>query len=201
MSKKPSIFQPDHVGRPTPNKPGPALTRTHADGRAIEHAKHVARGMERQYSGGIDPRIGGREKYQSNLVVHGGMVRQTKNGPAFGGDHASAMDSLTGLAVVPGSVKSAPGWGNAGARSGHPLAKPPGGKNLSPVQPSPGMRSRVGETFNDAAPGQNAKRKPDSEMLRSLGKQILAEATCSSDDAMARPDWGIGTLPPVVRSK
>jgi len=211
MGTKKSVFQPDHVGRPTPNKPGPALTRTHGDGRAVEHAAHVADGMERQYSGGIDPRVGTTPKHQSDLQIHGGMVRQTKSGPAFGGDHASAMDSLSGQVVVPGRVKSAPGWGNDTARSGHPLAKPPGSKNLSAVQPVPGQRSRL---TDDPGPGQigkdargnpvsvnHVKGKPDADMLYALGRAVLAEAECAPDDAAALSHLGIGTLPPITRSK
>lgn len=181
MSKKPSIFQPDHLGRPTPNRPGPALARHHADSRAIEHAAHVADGMKRQYSGGIDPRVGGREKHQGDLQIHGGMVRRTKTGPlAFGGDHASAIDSLSGEATVPGRVKSAPGWGNDAAQSGHPLAKVPGGKVLTPVTPTPGMRSRSNDRVGGSKPGENHMRgKPDVDAMRSLGAAVLAEALCN----------------------
>jgi hypothetical protein len=76
----------------------------------------------------------------------GGMVKVTRSGfRASGGDHASALDSLSGNVVVPGLIKTAPGYGNSGMQSGHPLAKAPAGKNLKQVAVSPGMRSRTQE--------------------------------------------------------
>jgi hypothetical protein len=83
----------------------------------------------------------GAPKCVQPVMVHDGMKRQTAAGQtALGGDHASAVDSLTGNVVVPGNGKCAPGWGNSGVQSGHPLAKIPGSKNLKPVPPSFGMK-------------------------------------------------------------
>ena len=88
----------------------------------------------------------GAPKRMHSIAVHDGMTKQTKGGiVATGGDHASALDSLSGLAVVPGAITTAPGYGNSGVQSGHPLAKPPGAKNLRPVATSFGQRSRVNE--------------------------------------------------------
>lgn len=200
MGTKRSIFQPGHDGRPTPNKPGPSLNTSHNPGRAIEHDVHVARGMERRYSGaGIDPRVGGVAKHQSDLQIHGGMVKQTRNGPAFGGDHASALDSLSGEVVVPGTPTNAPGWGNEGARSGHPLVKPPQSKDLHTPLPVIGHRSRTGSadgstgdlpgpglvaggrSFNhDRAQGAAVKNHADRI---ALGQRVLSEALdCAEPD-------------------
>ena len=158
---KPNVFQPDHLGRPTPDKPGPALTRSHSPGRAKEHAAHVVYGAERQFSGGIDPRVGGKPKHDGDLKIHGGMIRQTESGPAFGGDHASAMDSLTGLKTVPGK----PGEG----APAHPLTAAAGAKNYASAKPVIGHRSRT-------APHESK-----------LGEALLAEAFDASgtDDCMA----------------
>jgi hypothetical protein len=97
------------------------------------------------------------------------MTKQTSAGQtALGGDHASAVDSLTGNVVVPGTRNVAQaGWGNGGIQNGHPLAKVPGSKNLKPVPPSFGMKG-------DPA-------------MHQLGEAMIAEAFANSagDDCMA----------------
>lgn len=85
-----------------------------------------------------------------NIRPHDGMTTQSKGGEALGGDHKSALDSLSGQAVVPGQVKSTPGFGNAGLRQdGNPLAKPPQLKRLAEVKPAFGMRSRTSPANTD----------------------------------------------------
>ena len=60
----------------------------------------------------------GAPKRMHSIAVHDGMTKQTKGGiVATGGDHASALDSLSGLAVVPGAITTAPGYGNSGVQS------------------------------------------------------------------------------------
>ena len=85
----------------------------------------------------------GAPKRVHDINVHPGMVTRSKSGDALGGDHKSALDAVSGNVVVPGAVTTAPGYGNAGVQSGHPFAKPPASKNLKPVAPSFGQRSRT----------------------------------------------------------
>ncbi len=69
-------------------------------------------------------------------AIHSGMRSQTRSGAvAFGGDHNSALDALSGLAVVPDKS------GRVAAE--HPLSAPPVAKNYKPPEFSPGMRSRT----------------------------------------------------------
>jgi hypothetical protein len=104
----------------------------------------------------------GAPKNIHSVKVHGGMVRVTKSGAlALGGNHASALDAVSGATVVPGAVKSTPGYGNSGVQSGHPFAKAPGEKRLTPVAPSFGMKHRgTGKVPN----------------LEELGRAVLAQA-------------------------
>jgi hypothetical protein len=170
---KATIFQPDHLGRRTPDSnPGKSLARSH-NMAAETAARH-----------GDRPNIArdaGRAKHVHDVKIHGGMVKVTKGGAlAFGGDHATAMDSLTGLAVVPdksGAVATA-----------HPLTTPPKAKNLSAPMPHPSMRSRVNDPLHGGAPGEaHAKGRPDADALRELGDLVIAEgfANSASDDRMA----------------
>jgi len=104
-------------------------------------------------------RTGGPKKVHS-IAVHTGMHKRTKNGDyALGGNHASAMDALTGATVVPGAIKSTPGYGNAGVRSGGPIIANPhdGAKRLTPIRAAFGMKH--------------------PQNLEELGRAVLAEAT------------------------
>ncbi len=116
----------------------------------------------------------GAPKRVHDIKVHGGMVKHTADGSyrAFGGDHASAINSLSGVTVPAARNTSTPGYGNAGVQSGHPFAKAPGSKNLKPVPPSFGMRSR------SAAPNTD---------MHALGAAILdaAFSVGSPDDKAA----------------
>jgi hypothetical protein len=146
-----SKFQPDHNGLPTPdNSGGKSLSRSH--GAAAEQpARH-----------GDKPNIArdaGKAKHTYDVQVHGGMSKQTKSGPmAFGGDHASAIDSLSGRETVPGK----PGT----AATAHPLTAPPTAKNLAPVKPSWNNRSRTG----------GIARSLDDDTLYDLGCAVRDEA-------------------------
>lgn len=143
------IFQPGHDGKQTPDgRVGTFSHSSHGLGDAQGHAhSDIARN--------------GSAKHVHDIKVHGGMVRQTSSGVlALGGNHASAIDSLSGQAVVPGAIKSTPGFGNAGVTSGSPLAKPPGAKVLKQVAPSWGDTGRADR-------GSHAQ---------DLGAAILAEA-------------------------
>jgi hypothetical protein len=136
---------------------------------------HVSHGQGDHATGHAGKNIAtdGAAKHLHPVMVHGGMETRTKGGAvALGGSHKSALDSLSGAATVPGAVTTAPGFGNAGVQSGHPFAKAPGSKNLRPVAPAFGMRSR----------GPN----PDSAM-HAIGEAMIAEAFANSggDDRLA----------------
>lgn len=83
-----------------------------------------------------------------------------------------------------------------------PLAGPPRDKVLSPVQASPGMRSRVNDALSSEAPGVAHDRAMlnKDQLLKNaadLSARVLAEAGNNSapDDRRA---LGIGTLPGAV---
>jgi hypothetical protein len=133
---------------------------------------HTSHGLGPAHEGHAEPgniaRDGAPKKVHS-VAIHGGMSKQTKSGyVAFGGDHASAIDSLSGN-TVPAANMAAPGWGNAGVQSGHPFAKAPASKVARPTPPSFGQRSRTA---------------PHSA---ELGAAILQEAfkNSASDDCVA----------------
>ena len=100
------------------------------------------------------------------------LTKSKTGGDALSGHHASAINSLSGLAVVPGVVTSTPGFGNAGVQSGHPFTKAALSKRTTVAAPAYGQRSRSGN--------------PDNAM-HALGEAMLAEAfaASSSDDCVA----------------
>jgi hypothetical protein len=103
----------------------------------------------------------GAPKRVHSIAVHDGMSKRTKTGAvALGGNHASAIDALSGATVVPGAVTAQAGYGNSGIQSGHPFAKPPGSKRLTPVRAAFGMKDEGGNVPN----------------LEELGRAVLAEA-------------------------
>jgi len=168
MGKKPSIFQPDHLGRRTPDKPGPWMNHSHNDAAVRGHLDRIdAPNIARTTAVG---------KHTYPTKIHGAMVRQTEGGPAFGGDHASAMDSLSGRRVVldkSGAVATA-----------HPLTKiPPGKPSVGrAVGVNPGTRSRAdddlgggGSPVKDAAGRQGHARARHAEAVE-IGRKVLAEA-------------------------
>lgn len=137
------------------------LVVSHINDRSDEHARHVANHARGGKYPHIDPQAGGEPKHAQQIVpVHGGMQTKSRSGAdALSGHHASAIDALSGATVVPAAVKSEPGWGNASARSGNPFAKPPGAKNLKPVEIHPSHRNT-----------------PHDADMQELGRSILAQA-------------------------
>lgn len=138
---------------------------------------HKSHGEGDHLKGHAVPGVLGRDgapKRATSVKIHGGMVRHTADGSyrAFGGDHASAINSLSGVTVPAARNTSTPGFGNSGVQNGHPFAKAPGSKNLKPVPPSFGMRSR------SAAPNTD---------MHALGAAILdaAFSVGSPDDKAA----------------
>lgn len=94
-------------------------------------------------------------------VAHGMQTATNSGGTAYGGDHKSALDSVSGNVVVPErGNRTAPGWGDASVRSGHPFAKPPASKNLRPVA---------------VHPSQSRGANHDAQ-LQELGRAILDQA-------------------------
>jgi hypothetical protein len=138
-------------------------TISHSDSR-----EHI--GEHNSVHKGNIARDGGKPKGGNVEIAHGMTKRSASGAVALGGNHASAIDALSGQVTVPGTIKSTPGFGNSGVTpGGHPFAKPPAGKNLKPVPASFGMRSR------SATP------------LADIGKAIMDEAFANSqpDDRRA----------------
>jgi hypothetical protein len=110
----------------------------------------------------------GPPKRAYEIAVHPGMKTQTKSGAtALGGDHASAIDSLTGNAVVPGQVRSAPGWGNGSVRTGRPFITTPAGHDES-AKP---------KVLKEVAPSWGNKGDPmRGSVDNDLGLRVLQEA-------------------------
>ncbi len=170
MGTKQTPFQPDHAGR---------HTVPDSTGRAIANQSHGNMARSGNAQPGNIARHSTRGKHVYDVQVHGGMRSTTRSGgEAFGGAHKSALDALSGDAVVPGAIKSAPGYGNSGVQSGHPLAKAPGGKNFANNPPAfvPGQRSRVGETY-DAGVGVHhyVAQALGHNHLHRLGSKIIEE--------------------------
>jgi len=145
-------------------KPAAVIGRTHAPTADSDHVTYGKPTL------GRDPRRG---KKISDLPIHGGMRTATKQGTvAFGGDHASALDSLSGKSVVPGKDGS--------AATAHPLTAPPVAKNYAPVKPVPGQRSRVNDTHAPAAPGMNHALNVGRGVDHNIGRLIMDEAVSNS---------------------
>lgn len=182
MGTKPSIFQPGYDGKHA----APDST-----GRAVSHRSHNDAAHSGYDAPGNIARDSRVPKHTHDIQIHGGMVKQTKSeAAALGGNHASAIDALSGLTVVPGTPRTAPGWGDAGIQSGHPLANAPASKQTKSAPFVSGQRSRVGETYN-GDPGQHHNaamaRGQDQNLHRQLGRAILNEAlrAGSQDDCLA----------------
>ena len=165
MSKKSSPFGPGRDGRP---KAVPAAPGMHGPARGADAFKghHVPGNLARD----------GAPKNHHDVPVHGGMnAKSRRTGEHFdgvGGDGLSRFD----------------------ANPANPLGGAPRGKTLTPVQPVPGMRSRVNDSLAGGKPGENhAKGKPNVARLRALGSAVMAEAHAASapDDRMA---YDIGSL-------
>jgi len=83
-----------------------------------------------------------------------------------------------------------------------PLAGPPCGKRLTPVRPSPGMRSRVNDVLASDTPGAAHKaamlnRDAFTKGMTDLSKAVLDQAG-DAGDFQDRRALGIGTLPGAV---
>lgn len=149
-----SQFQPDRMGRHPRVKINTGMTPSHSSSR--EHINEHSN--THGYDGGKKP----LPKHGSGITpVHGQMHRMVNGQPVTGGgSHASALDSLSGAIVPAGRNTATPGWGNESARSGNPMAHPPGSKNLKPVRIHPSM----------------SKGTDHDQMLADLGAAVLRSA-------------------------
>jgi hypothetical protein len=144
-----STMGPGHDGAPKPGhyakgEPG-LLTHPHSTPNSAGATDHT----NVKVTLGKQP-LPKRVFSESGPPIHGGMAVQTKSGTAYGGDHRSAVDALTGLSVVrdkSGKVAAA-----------HPLSTPPVAKNLRPVEHSFGQRSRTLDAATPEGVGVAAKR-------------------------------------------
>lgn len=118
-----------------------------------------------------------KRAFTDQIPVHTSAERMTSSGVAFGADHSSALDALTG-AFVP-----AKGDLNANPHA-LPLTKiAPGKPGMGPVAIKPGMRSRT--TFDPVLgggePGESharAQRHKDAfaSAHAELGRRVVEEA-------------------------
>jgi hypothetical protein len=138
---------------------------------------HFSHGFGDAIVGHHKPNIAqdGAPKHVAPVMVHPSMSKVSKSGAmALGGDHASALDSLSGLVVVPGKV--------GGEAVAHPLIKAPVDKPHlgKPVAPVPGQRSRTTEDCETYA----TKQQHGADMLAGAtysGSTPLLPRTVSED--------------------
>ena len=106
------------------------------------------------------------------------MNTQAKTGgAAFGGDHKSAIDALSGLVVVPDK--------SGAAATAHPLTAPPVAKNYKPVQAVPGQRSRTTDACGPGSVQGGVSANHEAGKGRyadhvALGRAIIGEALASA---------------------
>lgn len=102
------------------------------------------------------------------VPIHSGMATKSETGiPVYGGDHRSAVDSLTGTVVVPGKD---------GSIADHVLTKVPDAKNFGPVPTTLGHRAA---SNRQRARSHNPLLPKSDADDHALGKTILDEATKS----------------------
>ena len=159
----------DHQGRPTPDIAG---------GKVLARSRNDERGhIERKDEPNI-ARTTHTAKHVYDLKVHGGMSSQTRGGElAYGGDHASALDSQSGrMTDMTVPYKD----GTVGA---HPLTAAPIAKQFigKPVAIHPSMRSRNDDALasEDAGVAHNrhmAKREAIQAAHDALGHAVISDA-------------------------
>jgi hypothetical protein len=123
---------------------------------------HLSHGMGDAVKGHHGSNIAqdGTPKRLHAVAVHDGMKTKSQSGQdALSGHHASALDAMSGATVPAGKV-TAPGWGNASARTGNPMAHAPASKNVKPVRVHPSQ----------------TKGADHDQQLADLGRAILAQA-------------------------
>lgn len=113
----------------------------------MKRISHISHGMGEHVTGhgGNCIATNGAPKKITAIAVHDGM-RKTGNfhdGAALGGDHSSALDSLSGATVPARGSMATPGWGNGSLRSGGPIVanRLDGQKRLTKVQAAFGARN------------------------------------------------------------
>jgi hypothetical protein len=167
-----SIMGPGYDGAPKPGHYSDTpvlLSHPHsvANAAGLTDQTHVKADLGRA------PKI--KRAFTDQIPIHGGMEGQSSQGATFGGDHKSALDALTGLAVVPDKS------GKVAAE--HPLSKPPVAKGYKVPEFSPGMRSRTtfDPPFGGGEPGEHHNRaQRHKDVFRAdhldLGRRVIDEA-------------------------
>jgi hypothetical protein len=168
VRKGESTIGVDHKGQRTPDHPGPALARSHSqDGERGHITRQDAPNIARSTSVG---------KQAHDVKIAYGMLSQTRTGPlAYGGDHASALDSLSGKMVVP--------YKDGSVAAEHPLTAAPIAKAHigRPVAIHPSMRSRNDDALasENAGVAHNrhaAKREAIQAAHDALGHAVISDA-------------------------
>ncbi len=123
------------------------------------HVSHGHGPARDGHDGGNIARTSGPKKVHA-VEVHSAMRTKSQSGAdALSGHHASAIDAMSGATVPAGKI-TAPGWGNASARTGNPMAHAPASKNVKPVKVHPSQ----------------TKGAAHDDQLAELGRAILAQA-------------------------
>lgn len=177
FKKGESVHGPSHTGAPKDGffaKPGEPGMLVHPN-----HPAHLAVGQTEQQHVRADLGKAPKPKRAFTLggapPIHAGMLVQTKSGgQAYGADHSSAVDALSGLRVPADSS-------GRGATVAHPLTKIAPPKNLKPVQPVPGMRSRSNDSLSSGDPGAahnraHADRAALHAARQDLGRRVIEAA-------------------------
>lgn len=168
FEKGQSVHGPHHDGGP---KPG-----FHSDKPVLlshpEHMPNVAGQTDHQNPrlafGGKAPKP--KRAFTDQLPLHSNAERQTSGGgAAFGADHSSALDAMSG-AFVPAKDGSNP--------NAFPLTKIAPGKRtmVEAVPPVVGHRSRRLDRLGGGAVGENMSRAPDHSEAVELGRRVYEEA-------------------------
>jgi hypothetical protein len=122
-----------------------------------------------------------KRAHTDSVPIHSGMKTQTRSGgEAFGADHSSAIDALTGTTVVPGRDGTAPN---------HPLTKPPVAKpGYGVPRPVFGQRSRVNDGPVDDVGQAHARAQANDyhKEMAELSRRIFDEAVGPSQSGHAR---------------
>lgn len=170
---------PDHSGAPAhfarPGEPG-LISHPHA-------LPKVTSGMQDQTNVKADLGVRPKVKHAHLIAapIHDGMMAKSrKDGTHFSGLSGQDLSRYD-------------------ANGPDPLAGPPRGKRLTPVQINPGSRSRNADSLASEEAGvahARAKASDQSALHAALGKAIISEALAHSSVDDRR--YGIGALPPAT---
>jgi hypothetical protein len=121
---------------------------------------------------GVAPKV---KRYLTEAPpINSGMATRFRKdvGTAFGADHSSAIDALTGLRV--------PADKSGKVAVAHPLTKIAPPKNMKPVAPVPGQRSRVDECEVEGIGAAAARAQANRDALHAarheIGRRVIEDA-------------------------